>query len=133
MIKPIKDINHDPIFHGILVQLPILPNHINSNSVIFSIDPKQGCRCFIQKMLFIINGYSRFIPCTPKGIMKILEFYEINLKGKHVVVLGRSNIVGSAISILTSLKSKWANSTTTICHSGSEILHHILRMQILLL
>ena len=120
LIKLIKEINQNSIFHGILVQLP-LPNHINANSVIFSIDPKKDVDGFHPENAGLLSmGIPRFIPCTPKGIMKMLEYYEINLKGKHVVVLGRSNIVGRPISILTSLKSKWANSTTTICHSGSR-------------
>ena len=65
-------------------------------------------------------GNPQFIPCTPKGVMRILEHYNIELKGKHVVVIGRSNIVGRPLSILTSLKTKSANATTTICHSGTS-------------
>ena len=120
LIELIQKINKDAIFHGILVQLP-LPKHINANSVLFSIDPSKDVDGFHPENAGLLSmGMPRFIPCTPKGIMKMLEFYEISLKGKHVVVLGRSNIVGRPISILTSLKSKWANSTTTICHSGSR-------------
>tara|TARA_B100001248_G_scaffold244286_1_gene213221 strand:- start:551 stop:1432 length:882 start_codon:yes stop_codon:yes gene_type:complete len=119
LIELIQKINKDSIFHGILVQLP-LPNHINANSVIFSIDPSKDVDGFHPENAGLLSmGIPRFIPCTPKGIMRMLEYYEISLKGKHVVVLGRSNIVGRPISILTSLKSKWANSTTTVCHSGS--------------
>ena len=94
LIKLIKDINQNAIFHGILVQLP-LPNHINANSVIFSIDPKKDVDGFHPENAGLLSmGIPGFIPCTPKGIMKMLEYYEINLKGKHVVVFGRSNIVG---------------------------------------
>ena len=64
-------------------------------------------------------GEPRFMPCTPKGVMRILEHYNIELSGKNVVVIGRSNIVGRPLSILTSLKTSYANATTTICHSGT--------------
>ncbi len=67
----------------------------------------------------LASGNPQFIPCTPKGVMRILEHYNIELSGKHVVVIGRSNIVGRPLSILTSLKTKYANATTTICHSGT--------------
>ena len=65
-------------------------------------------------------GQPRFIPCTPKGIIKILEYYNISLKGKHVVVVGRSNLVGRPIAILTSSPGLSLNGTTTICHSGTK-------------
>ena len=120
LLKLIEKINNDPNFHGILVQLP-LPKHIDSNSVINSIHPSKDVDGFHPENVGLLSiGTPRFIPCTPKGIMRMLEYYDINLHGKHVVVLGRSNIVGRPISILTSLKVKGANSTTTICHSGSE-------------
>ena len=120
LLELIEKINNDPNFHGILVQLP-LPKHIDSKSVINSIHPSKDVDGFHPENAGLLSiGTPRFIPCTPKGIMRMLEYYDINLHGKHVVVLGRSNIVGRPISILTSLKSKGANSTTTICHSGSE-------------
>jgi len=120
LIQVIEKINNDSSFHGILVQLP-LPNHIDSNSIINSIRPEKDVDGFHPVNAGLLSiGTPRFIPCTPKGIMKILEYYKVNLRGKHVVVLGRSNIVGRPMSILTSLKTKGANSTTTICHSGSS-------------
>ena len=119
LIQVIKKINNDSSFHGILVQLP-LPYHIDSKSVINSIVPEKDVDGFHPENAgFLSIGSPRFIPCTPKGVMRILEYYKIELSGKHVVVLGRSNIVGRPMSILTSLKTKGANSTTTICHSGS--------------
>ncbi len=120
LLELIKKINNDPKFHGILVQLP-LPKHIDSKSVINSIHPLKDVDGFHPENAGLLSiGTPRFIPCTPKGIMRMLEYYDISLHGKHVVVLGRSNIVGRPISILTSLKSKGSNGTTTICHSGSE-------------
>ena len=120
LIKIIWELNNDTNFNGILVQLP-LPNHIDLNNIISSIDPKKDVDGFHPENAGLLSiGTPRFIPCTPKGIMRMLEHYDISLRGKHVVVLGRSNIVGRPISILTSLKSKGSNATTTICHSGSE-------------
>ena len=119
LLDLIKKLNQDPTFHGILVQLP-LPKHINSDKIINAIDPNKDVDGFHPENAGLLSiGRPRFIPCTPKGIMRILNHYQINLKGKHVVVIGRSNIVGRPISILTSLKSEWANGTTTICHSGT--------------
>ena len=120
LIQVIKKINNDSSFHGILVQLP-LPNHIDSNSVINSIRPEKDVDGFHPENAGLLSiGTPRFIPCTPKGVMRMLEYYRVKLSGKHVVVLGRSNIVGRPMSILTSLKTKGANGTTTLCHSGSS-------------
>jgi len=119
LLKLIKKINNDANFHGILVQLP-LPEQIDSKTIINSILPSKDVDGFHPENVGLLSiGTPRFVPCTPKGIMRMLEYYDIDLNGKHVVVLGRSNIVGRPISILTSLKSEGANSTTTICHSGS--------------
>ncbi len=127
LLKLIEKINNDPKFHGILVQLP-LPKHIDSNSVINSILPSKDVDGFHPENVGLLSiGTPRFIPCTPKGIMRMLEYYDIDLDGKHVVVLGRSNIVGRPLSILTSLKVKGANSTTTICHSGSKNIENYTR------
>ena len=115
----INELNNDNSYHGILVQLP-LPKHIESDKVINAIDPKKDVDGFHPENAGLLAiGRPRFIPCTPKGIMRILEQYKIDLNGKHVVVVGRSNIVGRPISILTSMKMDGANATTTICHSGT--------------
>ena len=128
LIQIIKKINNDPSFHGILVQLP-LPNHIDSNSIINSILPEKDVDGFHPENAGLLSiGTPRFIPCTPKGVMRILEYYEVKLRGKHVVVLGRSNIVGRPMSILTSLKNKGANGTTTLCHSGSSDIEKFTKM-----
>lgn len=121
----IDELNNDNSYHGILVQLP-LPKHIESDKVINAISPKKDVDGFHPENAGLLAiGRPRFIPCTPKGIMRILEHYEIDLNGKHVVVVGRSNIVGRPISILTSMKMEGANATTTLCHSGTpDIQHH---------
>ena len=119
LLNIIHDLNENDQFHGILVQLP-LPRHIDTQQIIEAIDPKKDVDGFHPENAGLLSiGKPRFISCTPKGIMRILSHYNIDLKGKHVVVVGRSNIVGRPISILTSLKQKGANGTTTICHSGT--------------
>lgn len=125
LLDLIEELNNDNSYHGILVQLP-LPKQIKSDKVINAIDPKKDVDGFHPENAGLLAiGRPRFIPCTPKGIMRILEHYEIDLNGKHVVVVGRSNIVGRPISILTSMKMDGANATTTLCHSSTpDIQHH---------
>tara|TARA_Y100000590_G_scaffold241253_1_gene271279 strand:+ start:6488 stop:7372 length:885 start_codon:yes stop_codon:yes gene_type:complete len=120
LLKLLAKLNNDINFHGILIQLP-LPKHINANKILYSVDPKKDVDGFHPENMGLLSvGKPRFIPCTPKGIMRIFEYEKISLIGKHVVVIGRSNIVGRPISILTSLKNKHSNATTTLCHSGSR-------------
>ena len=119
LLNLIVELNNNPSYHGILVQLP-LPKHIEGDKVINAIDPKKDVDGFHPENAGLLAiGRPRFIPCTPKGIMRILGHYEIDLNGKHVVVVGRSNIVGRPISILTSMKMDGANATATLCHSGT--------------
>ena len=120
LIKLIDDLNKDTNYHGILVQLP-LPRHINSQEIINAISPSKDVDGFHPENVgWLSIGKPRFIPCTPKGIMKLLDHYDIDLNGKNIVVIGRSNIVGRPISILTSLNEKGANGTCTLCHSRTE-------------
>ena len=120
LINVISDLNNDTNYHGILVQLP-LPYHINSLKIINAINPQKDVDGFHPENVgWLSIGNPRFIPCTPKGIMKLLEYYDIDLNGKNIVVIGRSNIVGRPISILTSLNEKGANGTCTLCHSRTE-------------
>ncbi len=119
LLLTIDSLNHDKSFHGILVQFP-LPEQINSQNIIRAILPEKDVDGFHPENVGLLTmGSPRFIPCTPKGIIRLLSQYEIELSGKHVVVIGRSNIVGRPVSILTSLKSSGANATSTICHSGT--------------
>jgi len=119
LLDLINSLNEDLKFHGILVQLP-LPKHIDSQKIIEAIDPNKDVDGFHPDNVGrLAIGKPRFIPCTPKGIMRIMSHYNIDLNGKHIVVVGRSNIVGRPISILTSLKKNGANGTTTLCHSGT--------------
>ena len=119
LLHLLDDLNHNDQYHGILIQLP-LPRHMDAKNILWSIDPRKDVDGFHPENAGLLAiGQPRYIPCTPKGIIKILEYENINLSGKHVVVIGRSNIVGRPISILTSLKKENSNGTTTLCHSGT--------------
>ncbi len=120
LLTTIHTLNNDPLFHGVLVQLP-LPKHIDSEVVIHAIASHKDVDGFHPENLGrLAAGKPKFIPCTPKGIMRILEHFHIDPSGKHAVVLGRSNIVGRPMSILLSHKQSYSNATTTICHSGTS-------------
>ena len=118
LLSIIEDLNANSKFHGILVQMP-LPEHINSQNVINSINPAKDVDGFHPENVgWLSIGKPRFIPCTPKGIMRIFSHYNIDLSGKDIVVIGRSNIVGRPMSILVS--SNNANGTCAICHSRTK-------------
>jgi len=123
LLSLIDKLNSDDKFHGILVQLP-LPKHIDSEKVLNAIIPTKDVDGFHPENAGLLSiGKPRFIPCTPKGMMFILKHFNIDLNGKHVVVIGRSNIVGRPISILASLK-ELGNATVTLCHSGTKDLKY---------
>ena len=127
LLKVIEELNNDPDIDGILVQLP-LPKHISDEKVIHTIDPEKDVDGFhpvnIGKM---VQGLPTFIPATPHGVMLMLEHYKIDTKGKHAVVIGRSNIVGRPMSILLSANTNPGNCTVTICHSHTANLKEICR------
>ncbi|HEY0058801.1 MAG TPA: bifunctional 5,10-methylenetetrahydrofolate dehydrogenase/5,10-methenyltetrahydrofolate cyclohydrolase [Flavisolibacter sp.] len=120
LLDVIRELNGDPEVDGILVQLP-LPDHISADEVINTIDPLKDVDGFhpntIGKMVL---GQPSFIPATPYGIMLLLEHYKIETKGKHAIVIGRSNIVGRPMSILLSGSGMQGNCTVTICHSHTK-------------
>ena len=117
LLNLIKNLNNDTNVHGILLQLPI-PVHFNSNEILSYIDPCKDVDGFHPENLgYLLQGSPRFIPCTPFGCIEILKYYKINLKSKHVVIVGRSNIVGKPLMALLSQKFSYANATVTICHS----------------
>ena len=123
LLSLISKLNTDSEFHGILVQLP-LPKHIDSEKVLNAIIPTKDVDGFHPENAGLLSiGKPRFVPCTPQGIMFILKHFNIDLNGKHVVVIGRSNIVGRPISILASLK-ELGNATVTLCHSGTKDLKY---------
>ena len=118
LLKLIDELNKDDSVHGILVQLP-LPKHINEDKVIMAICPEKDVDGFhpvsVGNMMI---GRSGFLPCTPHGIIVLLEKMGIETSGKHAVVIGRSNIVGKPVSIL--LARKETNCTVTMCHTGTK-------------
>ena len=120
LLDIITDLNTDPDIDGILVQLP-LPEHISAEEVINAIDPNKDVDGFHPNNVGrMVLGHPTFIPATPYGIMLLLEHYKIETKGKHAVVVGRSNIVGRPMSILLSGNSNPGNCTVTICHSNTK-------------
>lgn len=119
LLNIIDQYNNDPMFHGILVQLP-LPKHIDEDKVIESINPSKDVDGFHPVSVGkLVIGKDTFKSCTPYGIMELLNRYNIETKGKHVVVVGRSNIVGKPIANMLIQKQDGANSIVTICHSAS--------------
>ena len=120
LLDLITDLNTDPDIDGILVQLP-LPEHISAEEVINTIDPNKDVDGFHPNNVGrMVLGHPTFIPATPYGIMLLLEHYKIETKGKHAVVVGRSNIVGRPMSILLSGNSNPGNCTVTIRHSNTK-------------
>ncbi|MDY2825497.1 MAG: bifunctional methylenetetrahydrofolate dehydrogenase/methenyltetrahydrofolate cyclohydrolase FolD [Treponema sp.] len=118
LLKIIDDLNKDTAVHGILVQLP-LPEHINEEKVLLAIDPEKDVDGFHPMNVGnLVIGKKAFLPCTPHGIIVLLEKMGIETSGKHAVVIGRSNIVGKPVSLL--LARKETNCTVTICHTGTK-------------
>lgn len=127
LLQCIKKLNEDADIDGILVQLP-LPKHISEEKVINSILPEKDVDGFnpvnVGKMVL---GFPSFISATPLGIILLLQHYKIEIAGKHVVVIGRSNIVGTPLSILLSRNADYGNATVTLCHSRTKNLPDICR------
>ena len=118
LLALIDKLNKDDSVHGILVQLP-LPKHINEDKVIMAIDPSKDVDGFHPVSVGnMVIGRPGFLPCTPHGIIVLLQKMGIETSGKHAVVIGRSNIVGKPVSILLSRKE--TNCTVTICHTGTK-------------
>lgn len=116
LLARIDALNADPAIHGILVQLP-LPSHIDAHKVIEAISPAKDVDGFhVASAGALMVGQPGFWPCTPYGCMKMLESINYDLKGKHAVVIGRSNIVGKPMALMLLQK----NATVTICHSATK-------------
>jgi methylenetetrahydrofolate dehydrogenase (NADP+)/methenyltetrahydrofolate cyclohydrolase len=111
--------NADPDIHGILVQLP-LPPHVNADDILQTIDPRKDVDGFHPVNVGrLVLGLPTLVPCTPAGIVELLRRYGQSVRGKHVVVVGRSNIVGKPIANLLVQKAEWADAVVTICHSAA--------------
>jgi len=116
LLARIETLNNDPTIHGILVQLPV-PKHINASKVIEAISPAKDVDGFhVASAGALMTGMPGFWPCTPYGCMKMLESIGYNLRGKHAVVIGRSNIVGKPMALMLLEK----NATVTLCHSATH-------------
>ncbi len=123
LIDAIRKLNADPAIHGILVQLP-LPAHIDALAVQTAISPEKDADGFHAASLGrLLAGRPRFLPCTPAGIVRMLEHYAVPLSGRHAVVIGRSTIVGKPVGLLLLQK----DATVTICHSKSADLARLAR------
>ncbi|MDD2793817.1 MAG: tetrahydrofolate dehydrogenase/cyclohydrolase catalytic domain-containing protein [Sediminibacterium sp.] len=125
LLAAIEKLNNDPGVDGILVQLP-LPKHISEQKVIEAINPAKDVDGFHPSNIGkLVQGLPTFIPATPYGILLMLEHFKIDTKGKHAVVIGRSNIVGRPMSILLSSNIAQGNCTVTLCHSHTHNLKEI--------
>ena len=121
LLSKIEELNTDPTVNGILVQLP-LPKHINEERVINAISPLKDVDAFHPTNVGnIVIGKQTFLPCTPAGIIELLDYYNISVEGKECVVLGRSNIVGKPMMLLLLGK----NGTVTVCHSRTKNLEEV--------
>ena len=121
LLTLVESLNNDPNIHGILVQLP-LPDHINETKILRAVTPLKDVDGFHPYNVgLLVEGNPRFISCTPHGIIKMLEFYDIDITGKQAVIVGRSNIVGKPISMLLLHR----HATVTICHSRTKPLDEV--------
>ena len=123
LLSLIDELNSNPNVHGILVQLP-LPDQIDSEKILQAIDPKKDVDGFHPVNVGkLVVGNALLTPCTPTGIIELLDHYGIEISGKHAVIVGRSNIVGKPVSMLLLQR----NATITICHSRTRNLEEVTR------
>ncbi len=121
LLSKIDELNEDDSVHGILVQLP-LPKNISEERVIDRISPQKDVDAFTHDSVGrIVEGKYTFLPCTPAGVMKLLEYYNIDIAGKECVIIGRSNIVGKPMALLMLN----ASGTVTVCHSKTKDLKSV--------
>src|SRR5690242_9753764 len=127
LLKLIAKLNKDAEVHGILVQLP-LPPQIDKHRVLLAVNPNKDVDAFHPENVGrLVQGRPRFLPCTPQGVQQLLVRSGIEIAGKHVVVLGRSEIVGRPLSIKLSQHGKGGDATVTLCHSRTRDLANITR------
>lgn len=130
LIKKIRELNEDETIHGILVQLP-LPKHVYVPDVLKAIDPRKdvdGFTAYNLGKMFLNTEFEHLAPCTPRGVIRLLEYYEVETEGKEVVMVGHSNIVGKPLSVMLLNR----NATVTTCHVHTKDLKsHTKRADIL--
>jgi methylenetetrahydrofolate dehydrogenase (NADP+) / methenyltetrahydrofolate cyclohydrolase len=120
LLRLIEQLNCDSQVNGILVQLP-LPKQIDEPTIIQAVAPMKDVDGFGPESLGLLTtGHPRFLPCTPFGVQQILVRHHIDLDGKHVVIVGRSNIVGKPLALILMQKGPGANATVTVCHSRTR-------------
>lgn len=116
----IDRLNDDRSIDGILVQLP-LPRGLDQEKILLRVNPAKDVDGFHPENLGrLVAGHPRYVPCTPKGIMRLLQHYDLPMAGKNVAVVGRSVIVGRPMTLLMGMKTPDANATVTMCHSGTR-------------
>ncbi len=127
LLELVEQLNRDPSVHGILVQLP-LPKQINGERVLDAVTPLKDVDAFHPENVgLLMQGRPRYLPCTPSGIVQILSRGGIEVPGKHVVVLGRSDIVGKPMAMMLVQRGPLADATVTVCHSRTKELSTITR------
>ena len=128
LLARVDALNNDPSIHGILVQLP-LPQHVDAQKIIEAIAPSKDVDGFhVASAGALMTGLPAYWPCTPHGCMKMLESIGYKLKGKHAVVIGRSNIVGKPMALMLLQE----NATVTVCHSATvDLKHHCLQADVI--
>jgi len=127
LLDLVARLNADRAVHGILVQLP-LPKQIREDAVVRAVSPLKDVDGFGPENLgLLVAGHPRYLPCTPFGIQQLLVRNGVNLDGEHVVIVGRSNIVGKPLALILMQKAPGANATVTVCHSRSRDLQDITR------
>lgn len=128
LLELVSQLNADPAVHGILCQLP-LPKQISEKVILDAVSPDKDVDAFHPANVgLILQGRPRFLPCTPFGIQEMLKRYEIETAGKHVVVLGRSDIVGKPMAAMMVQRGLGADSTVTVCHSRTKDLASVTRL-----
>ncbi len=127
LLELVARLNTDASVHGILVQLP-LPSHIHETTILDAVDPLKDVDCFHPENVgLLVQNRPRFLPCTPHGVQVLLRESKTPVDGAHVVVLGRSEIVGKPVGMMLLQKGETANATVTICHSRTRNLPEITR------
>ncbi|MFM8582325.1 MAG: bifunctional 5,10-methylenetetrahydrofolate dehydrogenase/5,10-methenyltetrahydrofolate cyclohydrolase, partial [Planctomycetaceae bacterium] len=127
LLATVAGLNADPTVHGILVQLP-LPSHLNAQPVLDAVHPLKDVDCFHPENVGrLAQGRARFLPCTPAGVQRLLGAAGVETAGRHVVVLGRSDIVGKPLALMLMQRGPGANATVTVCHSQTRNLPGLTR------
>ena len=120
LLQTVAELNNDATVHGILVQIP-LPDHLDEDEIVRAIDPRKDVDgLHPENVGLLFSGQRRFAPATPCGVQRILIEEGVEVQGAHVVIVGRSNLVGKPLAGLLLSREKGANATVTVCHTGTR-------------